>query len=88
MYYNAYTQKHYEGKNVEILKSTGLTGGFMTFNQAYKLGYQIPKGTKAIAKLNKPYWTMVETHNGKLEEKFSARKFCVFHTSQLTQEGA
>ena len=38
MYYNAYTQKHYEGKNVEILKSTGLTGGFMTFNQAYKLG--------------------------------------------------
>ena len=55
MYYNALTKKNYEGKNVEILKSTGLIGGFMTFNQAYKLGYKIPKGTKAIAKLNKPF---------------------------------
>ena len=85
MYKNAYTGKHYEGKNVDILKATGLTGGFLTFNQAYKLGYKIPKGTKAIAKLNKPFWDMVETHNGKLEEKFSARKFCVFHTSQLVE---
>tara|TARA_X000001382_G_scaffold130890_1_gene127633 strand:+ start:6723 stop:6989 length:267 start_codon:yes stop_codon:yes gene_type:complete len=88
MYYNALTQKHYEGKNIEILKATGLTGGFMTFNQAVKLGYKIPKGTKAIAKLNKPHWRLVETANGKLEEKLSASKFSVFHSSQLIEEGA
>ena len=88
MYYNALTQKHYEGKNVEILKSTGLIGGFMTFNQAYKLGYKIPKGTKAIAKLNKPFMETITLANGKIDEKFSARKFSVFHVSQLTKEDA
>jgi antirestriction protein ArdC len=86
MYYNAYTQKHYEGKNVEILKATGLSGGFLTFNQAIKLGYKVPKGTKSIAKLNKPHRELIENGNGKLEEKMSARKFYVFHTSQLIQE--
>jgi len=88
MYYNEYTKKEYAGKNVEILQATGLTGGFVTFNQAVKLGYIVPKGTKAVAKLNKPLWDTVELANGKMEERFSARKFSVFHTSQLTQESA
>lgn len=88
MFYNLYTEKDYQGKNIEILKATGLTGGFLTFNQAIKLGFKIPKGTKAIAKLNKPHWKLEKLANGKLEEKLSASKFPVFHESQLTQEGA
>ena len=88
MFFNLYTKKNYEGKNVEILQATGLTGGFCTLNQASKLGLRVPKGTKAVAKLNKPYWDVVEVGNGKLEERFSARKFSVFHKSQLIEEDA
>jgi len=38
MYYNEYTKKEYSGKKVEILQSTGLTGGFVTSHPAVKLG--------------------------------------------------
>ena len=88
MFFNLYTKKNYEGKNVEILQATGLTGGFCTLNQANKLGLRVPKGTKAVAKLNKPHWDVVELANGKMEERFSARKFSVFHKSQLIEEDA
>jgi antirestriction protein ArdC len=88
MYYNEKTKKEYAGKNVEILQATGLTGGFVTFRQAIEIGYVVPKGTKAVAKLNKPLWETVTLPNGKIDEKFSARKFSVFHVSQLTKEDA
>lgn len=83
MFYNEYTKKDYQGKNVEILKATGLTGGFLTYNQARNMGGVIPKGTKAVAKLTKPLIDLVETKNGLLEEKLSGRKFSVFHVSQV-----
>ena len=83
MYYNEYTKKHYQGKNVEILKATGLTGGFLTFNQAFKLGGVILKGTKAVAKLTKPLPEIKEMPNGKLTEVISGRKHPIFHISQV-----
>lgn len=83
MFYNELTKKYYQGKNVEILQATGFTGGFLTFNQANKLGGVIPKGTKAVAKLIKPMFDLVELKNGKLEERLSGRKFSVFHISQV-----
>ena len=85
MYYNEYTKKEYQGKNIEILEATGRTGGFCTFNQAMKMGYQVPKGTKAIAKLIKPHPEVVILPNGKIDEKISGRKFSVFHISQLVK---
>ena len=86
MFYNEYTKKHYQGKNIEILQKTGLTGGFLTFNQAFKMGGIIPKGTKAVAKLIKPVIDIQELKNGKLQEKLSGRKFPVFHISQVQFE--
>tara|TARA_R100001163_G_C4906340_1_gene92629 strand:+ start:45 stop:320 length:276 start_codon:yes stop_codon:yes gene_type:complete len=85
MFYNEYTKKPYTGKNVEILASTGLKGGFMTFKQALSLGYSIPKGTKTVAKLIRPMMETVEDKNGKEEVMRSGRTFHVFHTSQLEQ---
>jgi len=82
-YYNEYTKKYYQGKNIEILQATGLEGGFLTFNQARLMGGTIPKGTKAVAKLIKPMFDLVETKGGKLEEKLTGRKFSVFHVSQV-----
>lgn len=73
-YYNLYTKKPFTGKNLEKLQSTNLDGGFCTFNQARKLGAQIIKGSKAVAKLSR----MVE--DGK-EQQF--RSYCVFHSSQI-----
>lgn len=82
-YYNEYTKKYYQGKNIEILQATGLVGGFLTFNQARLMGGAIPKGTKAVAKLIKPMFDLVETKGGKLEERLTGRKFSVFHVSQV-----
>ena len=73
---------------VEILEATGLKGGFLTFNQAMKLGYKIPKGTKTIAKLIRPMLEEVEVNKGKWEVKQSGRLFPVFHKSQLEEKGA
>jgi antirestriction protein ArdC len=88
MYYNELTKKPYSGKNIEILEATGLKGGFLTFNQAMKLGYKIPKGTKTIAKLIRPMLEEVEVNKGKWEVKQSGRLFPVFHKSQLEEKGA
>ena len=85
MYYNEYTKKDYQGKNIEILEATGRTGGFCTFNQAMKMGFSVPKGTKSIAKLIKPMIDLVELPNGKLDERKSGRMFSVFHVSQLVK---
>tara|TARA_Y100000114_G_scaffold106003_1_gene99274 strand:+ start:676 stop:951 length:276 start_codon:yes stop_codon:yes gene_type:complete len=85
MFYNQYTGNAYQGKNIEILEKTGKTGGFCTFNQAIKLGYSIPKGTKAIAKLIKPMIDLVEQPDGRLDERQSGRMFSVFHISQLVK---
>jgi len=87
MYYNEKTKNLYQGSNIETLKATGLTGGFLTFCQARDLGYTIPKGTKIVAKLIQPIGDkLVEKPNGELETKKSARRFNVFHVSQLKKE--
>lgn len=86
MFYNEYTKQPYQGKNVEILEKTGFKGGFLTFNQAFKMGGIIPKGTKAIAKLTKPVIDLQELKDGSLQEKISGRKFSVFHISQIQFE--
>lgn len=83
MYYNELTKKPYTGKNVDILASTGLKGGFMTFKQALQLGYSIPKGTKTVARLIKPMMETVEDKKGKEQIMRSGRPFYVFHVSQL-----
>jgi len=83
-YYNEYTKKFYQGKNIDILKETGLEGGFVTFNQAVKLGGFIPKGTRAVAKLIQPMpGDLVKTPDGKIEHKVSGRRYSVFHVSQV-----
>jgi len=87
MYYNEKTKKPYQGSNIETLEATGLSGGFLTFCQARDLGYKIPKGTKIVAKLIQPMGDkLVEKPNGELETKKSARRFNVFHVSQLKKE--
>lgn len=86
MYYNEKTKKPYQGSNIETLKATGLSGGFLTFCQARDLGYTIPKGTKIVAKLIQPMPNKVVERNGKLQEKKSARRFNVFHVTQLVKE--
>ncbi len=83
MFYNEYTKKAYQGKNIEILKETGFTGGFLTFNQAFKLGGIIEKGTKCVAKLIKPHPEVKELPSGKLQEIVSGRKYPIFHISQV-----
>ena len=77
MYYNLYTNKQFTGKNLDILESTGLEGGFCTFNQARKMGAQVIKGSKAVAKLSR----MVQ--DGK-ETEF--RSYPVFHESQIQKK--
>tara|TARA_R110000803_G_scaffold125005_1_gene192709 strand:- start:4535 stop:4804 length:270 start_codon:yes stop_codon:yes gene_type:complete len=87
MFYNEKTKKPYQGSNIETLMATGLSGGFLTFCQARDLGYKIPKGTKIVAKLIQPIGEkLIEKSNGKLESKKSARRFNVFHVSQLVKE--
>jgi len=86
MFYNEKTKKPYQGSNIETLMATGLSGGFLTFCQARDLGYTIPKGTKIVAKLIQPMPDKVVERNGKLQEKKSARRFNVFHVSQLVKE--
>ena len=88
MFYNEKTKKPYSGKNIEILEATGLKGGFMTFNQAVELGYKIPKGTKAIAKIIRPMEEFKEQPDGSSKVHMSGRKFPVFHKSQLEQNSA
>ena len=86
MFYNEKTKKPYQGSNIETLMATGLSGGFLTFCQVRDLGYTIPKGTKIVAKLIQPMPDKVVERNGKLQEKKSARRFNVFHVSQLVKE--
>lgn len=88
MYYNEKTKRPYSGKNIEILEATGLKGGFMTFRQAIELGYKIPKGTKAIAKIIRPMEEFKEQADGTSKVEMSGRKFSVFHKSQLEQQSA
>lgn len=88
MYYNEKTKRPYSGKNIEILEATGLKGGFMTFRQAIELGYKIPKGTKAIAKIIRPMEQFVEQADGSSKVEMSGRKFPVFHKSQLELQSA
>ncbi len=83
MYYNEETKRPYSGKNIEILESTGFKGGFMTFRQAIKLGYKVPKGTKAVAKIIRPMEEFKEQSDGSSKVEMSGRKFPVFHKSQL-----
>ena len=85
MYYNEKTGNEYHGKNLEILEATGKTGGFCTFRQAVDLGYSVPKGTKAIAKIIAPIPTTDTLANGKIVEKMAGRRFSVFHISQLVK---
>ena len=88
MHYNEKTKRPYSGKNIEILEATGLKGGFMTFRQAIELGYKIPKGTKAIAKIIRPMEEFVEQADGSSKVEMSGRKFPVFHKSQLELQSA
>ena len=88
MYYNEKTKRPYSGKNIEILEATGLKGGFMTFRQAIELGYKIPKGTKAIAKIIRPMEEFKEQADGSSKVEMSGRKFSVFHKSQLQEQSA
>lgn len=83
MYFNYFTKKPFQGKNIEILENTNLTGGFLTFLQARKLGGAIPKGTKSVAKLIMPMLELKANTKGQLEEKMSGRKYSVFHISQV-----
>ena len=86
MYYNHKTKRPYSGKNIEILEATGLKGGFMTFRQAIELGFKVPKGTKAIAKIIRPMEEFKEQSDGSSKVEMSGRKFPVFHVSQLEQK--
>ena len=88
MYYNEKTKRPYSGKNIEILEATGLKGGFMTFRQAIELGYKIPKGTKAIAKIIRPMEEFKEQLDGSSKVQMSGRLFPVFHKSQLQEQSA
>jgi antirestriction protein ArdC len=88
MYYNEKTKRPYSGKNIEILEATGLKGGFMTFRQAIELGYKIPKGTKAIAKIIRPMEEFKEQADGSSKVQMSGRLFPVFHKSQLQEQSA
>jgi len=88
MYYNEKTKRPYSGKNIEILEATGLKGGFLTFRQAIDLGYKVPKGTKAIAKIIRPMEEFKEQADGSSKVQMSGRLFPVFHKSQLQEQSA
>ena len=83
MFYNEYTKKEYAGMNIEILAKTGLKGGFLTFNQAKKLGGFIKKGSKAVAKINTPIFDNYVVNGETINQFNSARKVAVFHVSQI-----
>ena len=74
-YYNLYTKESFQGKNLERLEATKLTGGFCTFNQARKMGAKVIKGSKAVARL-----TRVVQDLGNDSE---FRSYPVFHQSQI-----
>tara|TARA_R100001015_G_C4576407_1_gene133613 strand:- start:239 stop:529 length:291 start_codon:yes stop_codon:yes gene_type:complete len=81
-FFNAFTEIDYEGINVETLKKTGLTGGFLTFNQARKMGGFVPKGTKSVARLTRLVGERL-SEKGLTEEWV---KYPVFHISQISFE--
>ena len=83
MFYNEYTKKEYAGMNIEILAKTGLKGGFLTFNQAKKLGGFIKKGSKAVAKISTPIFDNYVVNGETINQFNSARKVAVFHVSQI-----
>jgi len=60
----------------------------MTFRQAIELGYKIPKGTKAIAKIIRPMEEFKEQADGSSKVQMSGRLFPVFHKSQLQEQSA
>ena len=74
-FYNLYTKESFQGKNLERLEATKLTGGFCTFNQARKMGAKVIKGSKAVARL-----TRLVQDSGKDSE---FRSYPVFHESQI-----
>jgi hypothetical protein len=74
-HYNLYTKESFQGKNLERLEATKLTGGFCTFNQARKMGAKVIKGSKAVARL-----TRLVQDSGKDSE---FRSYPVFHQSQI-----
>jgi antirestriction protein ArdC len=81
MFYNFYTKEAYSERNAEILKSSGLTGGFLTFNQARKLGGQVRKGSKCVARLSRFVEQEINKKTNQLENGF--RSYPVFHISQI-----
>lgn len=81
MFYNYFTNEEYSGKNIELLQATGLTGGFLTFNQARKLGAKVRKGSKCVARLVRHVSDQPNLRTGKLETSF--RSYPVFHISQV-----
>tara|TARA_S200002703_G_scaffold66361_1_gene57554 strand:+ start:280 stop:564 length:285 start_codon:yes stop_codon:yes gene_type:complete len=81
MIYNFYTKEAYSEKNREILEKTGKDGGFLTFNQARKLGGKVRKGEKSIARLSR--FVNEEYNKKKKEFENGFRSYCVFHVSQV-----
>ena len=72
---SSYHSNTIQGKNLERLEATKLTGGFCTFNQARKMGAKVIKGSKAVARL-----TRLVQDAGKDSE---FRSYPVFHQSQI-----
>jgi antirestriction protein ArdC len=81
MYYNFYTNKEYTGKNLDLLEATGLTGAFLTFNQARKLKGQVRKGSKCVARLTRFIDKKLSQKTDQLENGFCS--YPVFHISQI-----
>ena len=81
MFYNFFTKEEYTGKNVEILKQSGYTGGFLTFNQARKMRASVRKGEKCVAKLIR----YVDDQYNKKKETWENgfRTYAIFHISQV-----
>ena len=75
-YKNYVTGISYTGKNLEILRKTGYSGDFITFNQTFSIGGIVPKETKTVASL-------VRMINNDDPKKPYFKRFSVFHVSQV-----
>ena len=76
MFRNYVTKISYTGKNVDRLIDSGFEGEFITFNQTFKIGGVVPKGTKSVASL-------VRMINNDDPKKPYFKRFAVFHISQI-----
>ena len=81
MYFNYFTKEEYSERNSKILSESGYTGGFLTFNQARKLGAKIRKGSKCVARLSRFIDKELNQKTDQLENGF--RSYPVFHISQV-----